>query len=56
MTADQKRRVLESIQECGTFIEREEKRDATIRPADMQKHLEFCKAHKARLQAMLVAS
>jgi hypothetical protein len=53
MNANQSRRILQAIAECDTFIEKEEKRSADLRPADVQKHLDFCRQHKGKLQAML---
>lgn len=50
MTKEQTRRILEAIAECDRFIAKEEPRRADLRPADMAKHLEFCKQHKAKLQ------
>jgi hypothetical protein len=55
LTKDQERRVIEAIGDCDRFIEREEKRSADLRPADVAKHLEFCKQHKVKLIAMLAA-
>lgn len=55
LDAEQIRRVRQSIAECDAFIEKEEKRSADLRPADMAKHLEFCKQHKIKLLAMLAA-
>ena len=55
LTKDQQRRVLEAIGDCDRFIEREEKRSADLRPADVAKHLEFCKQHKVNLISMLEA-
>ena len=53
MTADQKRRVIEAIAETQRFIDTEEKRDPSLRPEGIQKHLEFCRAHVVKLQGML---
>lgn len=50
---DQRRRVIEAIAECDRYIDREDKRNPILRPVDVQKHLDFCKAHKAKLQGML---
>lgn len=55
MTQDQTRRVIEAIADCDKFIAKEEPRNAALRPADVAQHLEFCKQHKAKLQAMLAA-
>jgi hypothetical protein len=53
MTKDQSRRIIQAIQECDKFIGKEGPRSADTRPADVAKHLGFCKQHKAKLQAML---
>ena len=53
MTADQIRRIEQAIAECDRFINKEEKRDATLRPADVQNTLDFYKSHKIKLQNML---
>jgi len=55
LTKDQERRVIEAIAKCDRFIEKEEKRSADLRPADVAQHLEFCKQHKVKLIAMLAA-
>ncbi len=55
MTKEQTRRVLEAIAECDRYIAKEEPRRADLRPADVAKHLEFCKTHKAKLIGMLAA-
>lgn len=53
MTKDQSRRIIQAIQECGSFIAKEEVRAADLRPAAVAQHLAFCIQHKAKLQAML---
>lgn len=53
MTTTETRRILQAIAECNRFIEKEEKRSADLRPADVQQHLDFCKAHKEKLIQML---
>lgn len=50
------KRVLQAIAECDRFIEKETPRNAALRPADIAAHLEFCKAHKAKLVAMIAAA
>lgn len=55
LSEEQKRRVIASIQECDRFIDKEEKRDASLRPLEVTKILESTKKHKAKLQAMLVS-
>jgi hypothetical protein len=53
MSDEQRRRALQSIAECDRFIEREEGRNADLRPAETQQLLEFYKSHRAKLQARL---
>lgn len=53
MTADQIRRINESIAECDRFIAREESRAEDIRPTDIQDLLGQYKAHRERLVNML---
>lgn len=53
LSAERKRRINEAIIECDNFINKEGPRDADLRPAAAAQHLEFCKQHKAKLQAML---
>ena len=55
LTKENTRRILEAIAECDRFIAKEEPRSADLRPADVAKHLEFCKAHKAKLIGMLAS-
>ena len=55
LTKDKTRRVLEAIAECDRYIAKEEPRAADLRPEWAAKHLDFCKAHKAKLEAMLAA-
>ena len=50
---EQTRRILQAIEECDRFIAKESPRSADLRPADIQQHLDFCIAHKAKLQAMI---
>lgn len=50
MTKDQTRRVLEAIADCDRFIAKEGQRNQDLRPASEAQHLEFCKAHKAKLE------
>ncbi len=52
-TPEQKRRIEQALAETKRFIEREGERDPSLRPADMQQHLEFCIGHKVKLEAML---
>lgn len=53
MNKEQIARVKQAISECDAFITKESQRPAATRPADMQKHLDFCIAHKARLLGMI---
>lgn len=55
MSNEQNRRIIEAIAECDRFIDREEARNVSLRPADIQKTLAFYKAHRAKLSAMLEA-
>lgn len=55
MSQDEARRVIEAIADCDKFIAKEQPRNADLRPAVVQQHLDFCIAHRAKLQAMLVA-
>lgn len=53
MTNNQKARILAAIADCDLFIDKESPRNQATRPTDMQKYLDFCIAHKARLVKML---
>lgn len=53
MSNEQITRVKQAIAECDAFIEKESNRPTGTRPADMQKHLDFCIAHKSRLIEMI---
>ncbi|PXX41113.1 MULTISPECIES: hypothetical protein [Burkholderia] len=55
LTAYHISKIKSAIADCDRFIAKEEPRDASLRPADMQQHLDFCKAHKENLQNMLAA-
>jgi hypothetical protein len=55
LTKEKTRRILEAIADCDRYIAKEEPRRADLRPADVAKHLEFCKAHKAKLIGMLAS-
>lgn len=52
-SASHVRRIVEAIAECDRYIAKEEPRDASLRPADVAKRLEFYKAHRAKLVTML---
>lgn len=56
MSQDQIRRIHQAIAECDKFIDKESGRRADLRPADVQQHLDFCVAHRAKLEAMLAAA
>ncbi|WP_404995418.1 hypothetical protein [Cupriavidus pauculus] len=45
-------RILSALAECDRFIEREERRDPELRPADVQALLDDYKAHRAKLMGM----
>lgn len=53
MSDDQITRVKQAIAECEAFIAKESNRPIETRPADMQKHLDFCIAHKSRMLQMI---
>jgi adenosine deaminase len=46
-------KIIQSIQECDRYIEKEDVRDADLRPPEIQKRLEFYKAHRAKLVTMM---
>ena len=56
MSQDQIRRIQQAIAECDSFIAKESARRADLRPADMQQHLDFCIAHRAKLAAMVAGA
>lgn len=41
------------INDCQRFIDREGARDASLRPAKAQQHLDYCIAHKQALQTAI---
>lgn len=43
------RRILQAISECDAFIDRESPRRADLRPAEVQRTLDFYIAHKQAL-------
>ena len=51
----QLKRTMDALAETARFIEKESPRRADLRPADVQKHLDFCIAHKSRLEAAIDA-
>lgn len=52
-TSNEGRRILSAIADCDRFIAKESPRRADLRPADIQKTLDFYVAHRARLVAAL---
>lgn len=56
LTKDQERRVIEAIAECDRYIAKEGPRNAELRPADAQQHLDFCISHREKLILMLAAA
>lgn len=56
LTTEQKRRINQAIAKCDAFIAKEEPRSADLRPAAVAQHLEFCKAHRAKLQNALATN
>jgi len=56
MTPERTRRVNEAIAECDRYIAKEEPRNPALRPADVAARLEFYKAHRAKLVAMLTGA
>lgn len=55
LTTYEIRKINEAIAECDRYIAIEEPRHADTRPEWAKKHLEFCKKHKVKLQARLLA-
>ena len=55
LTAQQRRSITEAIAQCDRFIAKEEPRNPDLRPADIQQHLDYCKAHRIKLLGMLAA-
>lgn len=49
----QLKRAQDALAETIRFIEKESPRRADLRPSDVQKHLDFCIAHKARLETAI---
>jgi hypothetical protein len=47
------KKIMQAIAECDRFINLEGRRSDDLRPASVQKTLDFYKAHKAKLQGML---
>lgn len=56
MTKEQERRVMDAITDCDRYIAKESPRAADLRPADVQKRLEWYIAHREKLIAMLAAA
>lgn len=53
MTAANRRKIVEALAETQRFIDKESVRNPSLRPADVQKTLDFYVAHKAKLETML---
>jgi hypothetical protein len=53
LTSQQRSSIIDAIAQCDRFIAKEEPRIASLRPAAMQQHLDYCKAHRVKLLAML---
>ena len=49
LTNEQRRKIIEAIADCNRFIEREEKRDASLRPTNVSATLSRYKAHITRM-------
>ena len=47
------KRVLQAIAECDAYISKEGPRNADLRPASVQQHLDHCIQHRATLIAAL---
>ena len=48
------KKILQAIAECDRFIKLEGSRSDDLRPAYVQKTLDFYKAHKEKLEGMLL--
>ena len=55
MTNETRRKVTEAIADCNRYITLEDSRAADLRPADIQKLLDWYIAHRAKLLTMLAA-
>jgi hypothetical protein len=53
LTPERARRIRQAIADYDRFISKEEARDASLRPANMQKLLEEYKDCRARLESLL---
>lgn len=53
MTKDQERRVVEAIADCDRYIAKERARSPSLRPADVQKRLDWHIEHRAKLISMI---
>jgi hypothetical protein len=53
LSAEQKRRIVESIEECNRFIDLESPRSEELRPQKTKELLAFYIEHRATLQRML---
>ena len=53
LTQNQKARIIQELETTNKFIEKEEARDASIRPQSVQKILDDYRSHREKLNAML---
>lgn len=53
MTNEYRNRIQSAIKECDRYIAMEGPRAADLRPAEVQKRLEFYISHRAKLQQAL---
>jgi hypothetical protein len=56
LTAEQSRRIKESIKECDRYIALESPRSEDLRPQEIKDLLAFYIAHRANLQAAIYAN
>lgn len=47
------KKIRDAIIECDRYIEREERLDPSLRPADVAAHLQFCIGHREKLRRIL---
>ena len=55
MTKTHQNRIIDAINECSRFIDKEEKHSPALRPTETQKLLDFYYSHRAKLQQILAA-
>jgi hypothetical protein len=53
MTEQTRKSILSAIGDCNRYIAKESARADDLRPADVQKRLEWYRTHRARLLAMV---